>query len=302
MGERLVVRMTGEDRVPFLQGMCSNDVKGLGPGGVLYALLMTEHAHVLADFYALAREGELLLEVDRALWPAARRHLEKFLVADDVDMEELEDLGLIQIEGPHAASLAAVVGQNAGSLVLWQSVSVDGIVLATFPRLGRPGFTLAVESARAGEILGRLAAAGREAAEVGREALEILRVESGLPKVDVDCGVKTIALEARLQPAISFSKGCYLGQETIERATARGALRKRLFGLRLEGARLPPPGAAVMLAGEQVGRVTSVALSPRFGALGLSILHHSAWTPGLAVAVEAAGGAIAATVSDLPFG
>lgn len=301
-GERLVVLMTGIDRVAFMQGMCSNDIKGLELGGVLYALLMTEHAHVLADFYALAREGELLLEFDRALWPRARRHLEKFLVADDVEIEELEDRALIQIEGPQAARLAAVVDKRAESLPLWQSASKGEIVLAHFPRLGRPGFTVIADSARTGEIFTQLAGAESQAAEVGPAALEILRVESGLAKVGVDTGEKTIALEARLQSAISFNKGCYLGQETIERATARGALRKRLFGLRLSGARLPPAGAAVKLAGKEVGRVTSAALSPRLGALGLSMLHRSAWTPGLGVTVDGAGGEIAATVSDLPFG
>jgi folate-binding protein YgfZ len=137
--------------------------------------------------------------------------------------------------------------------------------------------------------------------QIGAEALEVLRIEHGLARIGVDAGDKTIALEARLNPAISFNKGCYLGQETIERATARGALKKRLYGLRIDGPRAPAQGAPVMLDGKEVGRLTSLAISPRFGIIGLSILHHSAWMAGAVVSVRDADGEVGATVSELPF-
>ena len=141
----------------------------------------------------------------------------------------------------------------------------------------------------------------REVREVSIDAAEIVRVESGAARVGVDTNDKTIALEARMEPAISFSKGCYIGQETIERATARGALKRRLMGLKIDGARVPAADARVMLAGKDVGHLTSPLRSPRLGVLGLAVLHHSAWAPGTAVTIDDADGEIAAAVSELPF-
>src|SRR5208337_530680 len=96
----------------------------------------------------------------------------------------------------------------------------------------------------------------------------------------------------------SFNKGCYLGQETIERATARGGLKKRMFGLKFSTAEVPGAGSVLTLAGKEVGRVTSAVGSPRFGAIGLAILHYSAWTPGTELEMGEGGSAI---VTDLPF-
>ena len=104
-----------------------------------------------------------------------------------------------------------------------------------------------------------------------------------------------------MEPAISFNKGCYIGQETVERATARGALKRRLMGLRIDGARVPAADARVMLAGKEIGHLTSPLRSPRLGVLALAILHHSAWAPGTAVTIHDADGELAAAVSELPF-
>lgn len=304
MEERMLVRMVGDDRVPFLHGMCSNDIAGLKPGMVAPALLMTEHAHVLADLYVWARPDNLLIETDRALWPQAHAQLEKFLVADDVEMEELTAMAVIDIEGPAAGqAIGAVSGEQAGALAPWHYIEDGDISIANIPRFGRPAFTVLIEASRVAQFIADLirAAAATGIRPVSRTALETLRIENGIARVGVDTGEKTIALEARLQSAISFNKGCYVGQETVERATARGTLKKRMFGLRIEGARLPETDAAVSLDGKEVGRVTSAAISPRLGVLGLAILHHSAWTAGTGVAIKDSIGELKAVVSELPF-
>src|SRR5262249_27513440 len=110
---------------------------------------------------------------------------------------------------------------------------------------------------------------------------------------------KTLALEARMQRAISFDKGCYLGQETVERATSRGGLKKKIMGLRFDA---PVPSSTPLLLDEhEVGRVSSIANSPRLGAIGLAILHHSAWQPGTVLHARLDSSSINATVSELPF-
>jgi folate-binding protein YgfZ len=115
----------------------------------------------------------------------------------------------------------------------------------------------------------------------------------------LDTSEKTLALEARLNRAISLNKGCYLGQETVERATSRGGLKKKLYGLRFE--RAIDHGARLMLDGKEVGIVSSAAVSPKFGPIGLSILHHSAWAPGLELTAIGPHGETRAVVSEIPF-
>jgi len=303
-GERLMVRMVGDDRVSFLNGMCSNDVKQLTAGMVAPALLLTEHAHVVAEVYVWAKGDALLLETDRTTWPRAREQLEKFLVADDVEMEELAAMAVLDIEGPAAAKVvSAIAGEAAAGLAPWRHISGDKFDIASLPRFGATAFTILLEDRNVAAFVGELnrAAAPIGLREVSADALDVIRIENGVARIGVETGPKTIALEARLQSAISFSKGCYVGQETIERATARGGLKKRLFGLRINGARVPEANSAVMMDGKEVGRVTSATLSPRLGVVGLSILHHSAWSVGAQVTINDAQGELRAAVSDLPF-
>jgi len=313
--ERIVIRMSGDDRASFLHGMCSNDIKGLKPGAVIAALFLTERAHLIAEANVWATPDALLLEMERALWPAVRAHLERFLVADDVELEDGGEGdgdkydGVIQIDGPHAAAaVAAVFGKPAALPGAWRfGAAESGALVAQVTRWGAPAFTILAAHASAPEFVTRLTAASgaheirRDVREVSIDAAEIVRVESGAARVGVDTNDKTIALEARMEPAISFGKGCYIGQETVERATARGALKRRLMGLKIDGTRIPAVDARVTLAGKEVGRLTSPLRSPRLGVLALAVLHHSAWAAGTAVTIHDADGELAATVSELPF-
>ena len=309
--DRILVRVTGDDRVPFMHGMCTNDIKGLAPGAVSPALILTEHAHIIAGFFVYADADALILEIDRAQWPKTRAHLEKFLVADDVEFEDLDALGVIDVEGPLAArAVATVAGDAPLALTPWRHLDAADLRVANLPRFGAAAVTLIVERTRipsmVDSIRERAIATGLDSvAPVGPDALEIVRVEHGIARINRDTGDKTIALEARLESAISYNKGCYLGQETIERATARGGLKKKLYGLRVTGDRIPAASATITLDAKEVGRLTSVVASPRVGIVGLSILHHSAWQPGTTVAVAGADsgatGDLSAIVSDLPF-
>src|SRR5208282_3766420 len=173
-----------------------------------------------------------------------------------------------------------------------------GSLGANLPRYGGPAASVIVQRASIDSAIAVILAQAPGSHRVDSSVLDTIRIENGVALVGVDTTDKTIALEARLNRAISFNKGCYLGQETIERATARGGLKKRMFGLKFNTADFPAPGAVLTLAGKEVGRVTSAVRSPRFGAIGLAILHHSAWTPGTELKVGEDGAAI---VADLPF-
>ncbi len=306
---RLLVRVVGDDRVSFLNGMCSNDIKSASAGDVIPALFLTEHAHLIADFFAWIENDAILIDIDAELWNRARSHLEKLLVADDVEFEEAHDAAVIDIGGPHAASAARAAANispdaldaSLDPLEPWKFIRAGDLLIGRVPRLGSEAVSIIASSAIGAEIAAKAVSRGGNFRAVCAGARETVRVENGLAQVGVDTTEKTIALEARLSRSISFSKGCYVGQETIERATARGGVRKKLYGLRFEGGQVPERSSAVMLDGKEVGRVSSAVYSPRFGAIGLSILHHSAWHEGIAVKIQAAGGEIEARVADLPF-
>ncbi|MGA2411946.1 MAG: hypothetical protein ABSG46_16370, partial [Candidatus Binataceae bacterium] len=289
LGGRLVVRVTGDDRVSFLHGMCSQDIKNLPAGAAAPALLLTEHAHVVAEFIVYAEADALLIEIERDAWPRARSHLEQFLVADDVEFEECGDLAVIDVEGPLAGSaVAAVAGEEAGALKEWRHFFAGATRIASVPRFGAPAFTLILDQSEADHLIKELADAGGQRPQINQAILEILRVEHGLAEAGVDTFEKTLALEARLERAISFNKGCYIGQETIERATARGGIKKRLCSLSINAAEAPPVNSAVTFEGKESGRLTSVVRSPKLGFIGLAILHYSAWSAGSRVTIKAA--------------
>jgi tRNA-modifying protein YgfZ len=296
--DRMMVRVVGDDRVSFFHGMCSADVKGAHAGDIRPALFLTEHAHLVGEFFIWVEDKALMLETDAAAWPREKAHLEKLLVADDVEFEELPTLTVLHLEGPRAAdALASAEISGAHALKVWRCSKSVNSVLGHVPRFGTDGFSLLGDRDVLNELARSLAQGG--AVSVSDAALEVIRVEHGIARVGVDTAEKTIALEARLDRAISFNKGCYLGQETIERATARGGLKKKLYGLRF--AQPVASGSELFLDGKEVGRVSSSVMSPRLGAIGLAILHHSAWTLGLALSARGAAGDIEAKVSELPF-
>jgi folate-binding protein YgfZ len=289
---RILVRVTGDDRASFLHGMCTADVKGARPGAILPALFLTEHAHVIADAFIWVTADALILDIDAEAWTRTRAHLERLLVADDVEFDDAAELALIDVEGP------AALDATGAAIASWSFVEDGGALVGNLPRYGGPAVSVIAPRDSLDSAIAAIIAKAPGSRRVDSSMLETIRVENGVARVGVDTTDKTIALEACLNRAISFNKGCYLGQETIERATARGGLKKRMFGLKFNSADVPPPGSVVTLDGKEVGTVTSAVRSPRFGAIGLAILHHSAWTPGTELKVGADG---AATVADLPF-
>jgi len=295
---RVVVRVVGDDRVSFFHGMCSADVKGAKPNDVLAALILTEHAHVIADLFIWVTYDALLLDIDADAWTRTRAHLERLLVADDVEFEDGSEFSVIDIEGPKSLDAARVVGDDrAGSLAEWRSVSVGELRIANIPRVGAPAVSVIAPCAQVDSVVSQVLKSITDSRRIHPAVIEAIRIENGIARIGVETGDKTIALEARLNRAISFNKGCYLGQETVERATSRGGLKKRMFGIKFNG-EAPSAGTALSLGGNTVGRVSSAIQSPRFGAIGLAILHHSAWQPGTELKAGEDGAAI---VAELPF-
>lgn len=298
LGFRTVVRVTGSDRVSFLQGMLTNDLASLAVGAGCPALLLTIQGRVTADVRVLVADDVLLLDVDVRVRADLVQALEKLLVADDVELGEPEvSVALIGLEGPGAERLVGVTlppYAHATAAVGGVSVRVQRA-----SEVRGPGLVLHVPAGGAAAVWDALVAGG--ARPCGMEALEGRRVEVGVPRVGLDMDGTTLALEVPVDEAISATKGCYLGQEVVARGTARGHVNRRLTALRLEGP-TPPRGAALVRDGREVGHLTSVARALGVGGLAaLGLVRREQWTPGTELAVRHGHAVTVARVAEIPL-
>ncbi|HJZ62647.1 MAG TPA: glycine cleavage T C-terminal barrel domain-containing protein [Miltoncostaeaceae bacterium] len=271
-GACALVWVEGPDAAGFLQGLLTADVAGLEPGATAYSLVLDNRGRIQGDM-RVHRDGEdaFTLVVEAGQGEAVAELLHRYHFSEDLEVIGPEPFALV------TAAAGVEAPEGAADLVL----------------PGRLPGTVDLVAADAEELM---AAAGLAPAPA--EALETLRVEAGVPRFGVDMGTSTLVQEAGLEHvAVSFEKGCYLGQETVARAQHRGRVNRRLRGLFL-----PAPaaaGAEVHHEGRAAGRLTSVAVSPAHGAIGLATLRREV-PPGAEVAVD--GVDAPARVVELPFG
>jgi len=288
---------TGPDRTTFLHNLLSNDVQSLRPGTGCYTTLLTQQSKVVCDANVFCSEDFLRFDVDRALKDRAREHLEKFLVADEVEIDDpSEREAVLGVLGPRAADALRAVGAEAppGDRE-HRDVEIGGVPawIARVDWSVDPGFEIIVAR---GDVVRVRAALGLPTAERGD--LEILRLEAGIPWPGVDFDESRLVLEAALERGIHFKKGCYLGQEVVERASARGHVNRRLVGLSLEGDRAPLRGARIVRGNDDVGEVTSAVFSPALArAIALGYVRREVMEPGNRLTID---GGIAEVVR-LPF-
>jgi tRNA-modifying protein YgfZ len=284
----------GAEAAEYLQGQLTNDVEAIGPGGGAYAALLDRKGHMQADMRVL-RPGEgpalwLLLEPEGLA--AASSHLQMYKIGRQVEVADAgAEQALVSLIGPRAVEIAgsAPLPEN-----FCETVTVGGAeCLAVGTAAGIDLIVSAAERERARDAL---LAAG--AVEVSAEAAEILRIEAGRPRFGAEMGTETMPAEAGIvEQTVSFTKGCYIGQETVARLHYKGKPNRHLRGLRLSAP--AAPGEPLWLGEKEVGTVGSAAISPALGPVGLAILRREA-EPGATVAVGEDG--VTAEVVALPFG
>jgi len=311
---RGVVRVTGPDRASWLQGLLTNDIEALTPGRGCYAAWLTPQGRMLTDAVVLAEPDAITLEVPRPLADTVARSLAAAVFAEDVTI--VDESAAWAAVGVHGATAAAAVARTlaattpeltAETLAAWSEfthAAVDGRArLARRDTFGSPGYVARVPAETADHWLSRLRLAG--ATLTPAAALDYARIEAGRAEFLIDMDADTIPLEAGLEDrAISFTKGCYVGQEVIVRVLHRGGGRvaRRLVGLVVEGEAVPAARAVVSGPNGDAGRVTSAAWSPRLArAVALAYVHRDLAEPGTAVRVACGGEPTAATVRAFPL-
>lgn len=288
------LELTGADRMRFLHGLITCDVKGLAPGQGSYGFVTSHQGKILADVVVLAHGDRLWLELPPGRGGEIAAHLQKYVLADRVEVLSLADMVPLTLAGPGAAALLReLLGGAAGELPEqpWAHARamVQGteVCLLRRGRLGADAWTLWVSASIAQPFAEDLLALpdGKRPRPAGLTALEALRVERGIPRFGVDFGPDNFPQETGADDAVSYTKGCYLGQEVVARIHYRGGVQKALRGLLFEGA--ASRGSRLSLEGKEVGTVGSVVASPALGrSAGLAILHRRGFEPGTVLETE----------------
>jgi folate-binding protein YgfZ len=309
LSPRAQVAVAGKDRASYLQGLLTNDIVGLEPGSGCYAVWLSPQGRMLTDMHVLESGGMILLDLPAETAVATLERLDQFIFSEDVQVGSMADtLVAVWVHGPRAAGVLEAALDEAQGLGEWQDYRHAQLEFAGQPvsvvridQLGVPGYCTYVERAQSPRLVSALQ--DRGARPVAPEALEAARIEAGYPLFGVDMNDTTIPLEAGIeQRAISFTKGCYVGQEIIIRVLHRGGGRvaKKLVAMRVDGAQ-PARGAALLAGNKEVGHVTSAALSPVLGPVALGYVHRDFVEPGTALDVAVEGGRAAAVVGERPL-
>jgi folate-binding protein YgfZ len=304
--------LTGADRARFLHGQVTNDVKKLRAGEGCHAALITAKGKMQSDLNVFCLAEELLLDFEPGLTSAVSDRLEKYVIADDVQIVDVTPhYGLLAIEGRaaeevvRAATSVADLPQQRFNFVALEQTG-GALYIANNPRLGSNGFDLFIPNASLPAMAQKLIEAAKVAGgrPCGWEAFETARVEAGIPRFGADMDETNIPLEAGLENGgISFSKGCYIGQEVISRIKTYGQVARALRVLRLGGAAeiLPVKGDKIFKDGKEVGYITSAARSPKLNsAIALGYVRKEVNQIGAELVVRTAAGDSAATIDRLP--
>ena len=294
--ERGKLALTGSDARSFLQGQVTNDVEALPAGRGCYAAFLTAKGKMLGDLRILATDDELLLDTERVALQGLFNMIRRFSIGYAVELHKRTlERGLLSLVGPAAAVLCGA-GDLSAEEHTHAVVVIPGTGLTARAIRTDVGIDLLCDAADLDAL--RVALENAGATAVTDAAVECLRVERGRPRYGVDLDDSVIPQEAGLnERAVSFTKGCYVGQETVARLYYRGKPNRQLRGLRLSAP--ASPGDQLSFEGRTIGTLASVAESPRLGPIALALVRREA-PPGTTVAVTD-DGTVTGEVTELPF-
>lgn len=277
------IAITGTDRASFLHALLTNEIAALQQGTGTYAAYLTPQGRMISDMRVIETGRRMLLSVAREIAAALADRFDKLVFSEDVQVKDVSgDVTVIGLHGPSAARMIqAATGTSVIDLAdQYDSITSDEVTIVRDDALGLPGYDIYVPAAGADTLVANLGNAG--AVALTDDTAETLRLEAARPRFGIDMSTDTIPLEAGLDNrAISFTKGCYVGQEVIIRVKHRGHGRvaRRLVSIVLSGAAVPPRGSKIFAGERAVGEVTSAAISPRHEAplaLGYVKTEHAA--------------------------
>jgi aminomethyltransferase len=301
------ILVSGSEAEMFLNGLITNDVNALELNSWMPAAFANVQGRLLAAVRVIHRQDGILLDTEPATRETVIQLLERFTLAGDFKLADFtESTALLSVQGPKAADVVRAIFKDEAAAIDGQSVvsvKLDDHSLTSIraTHTGEDGFDFFVERHSTQALRDALVSAG--ATPVGADTVETLRVEAGISRYGVDMNETNVVTETNLEDAISFTKGCYVGQEIIIRIKHRGHVAKKMTGVILEGNTTAPRDSKIISEGEkEIGRVTSSTFSPRLErAIALAYVKYDYLAPGTRVKVVGPDYEIAGAVTDLPF-
>ncbi len=283
--------ITGKDRVSFLNGLLTNDLAQVKEDGGQHSALLNPKARLLADLYLYRQPDSILVDTGSSPASKIKESLDRFVITEDVQIRDAtSDLVLVTIQGPRSSqTIKETLGIEVADLKPFHHKALGPSFIACRDRTGQGGYDIFMPSQEAEAVWqGFLLKAGDPGLRpVGANAMEILRLEAGYPKYGVDVDENTIVLEAGFKDAISFTKGCYMGQEVVARATHIGRVNKQLVGLEIDATEPPSTRSKLKSNGVEAGFTTSAAFSPGLGKVaGLAYANRDYAKEGTRLLVE----------------
>lgn len=278
------LRTTGADRARLLHAISSNAVETLAPGQGVYAFFLDAQGHIQADSHIFVASDHILIDCESGSTSGLQEHIETYIIMDDVSIENItEETGLLAVGGPLAERVVGALCDRLPEQTL-SFIEVGNLRVSRAPVAGTDGYWITVAASERRMLVDMLEAQGAIAAD--EEACEANRVRLGVPRFGVDFGPKNIPHETQQLHAVSFTKGCYTGQEIVERVRSRGKVRRLLVGVELESATIPVD-LTVRHHGRAVGTLTSpIRGTPPDGkACGFAIVRSLAAAPGTGIHV-----------------
>ncbi len=304
------VEVSGGEAVQFLNGMLTNDVAALEDGAWMHAAFPNPQGRLIAPARVMRRGDAFLFDTEAATYERVLKYLERYTLAGDFRVRDLTpETALLTVQGARAREITATaLGDEALNVgrgrVSTARFGEGEVTLLRATRTAEDGFDLFVSAADAAALSRALVEAG--ALLCGSDALEVLRVEAGLPRYGVDASESNVVLEVVDEAeAVSYTKGCYTGQEIIARIHWRGHVAKKLAGIILDGDAAPPADSSLKSRdeGREVGRITSNVFSPRLRQrIALSVIRYDSLAPGTELRVFSGEEELCdARVAELPF-
>jgi folate-binding protein YgfZ len=295
-----LLRVTGRDKLSFLNGLLTNEILKMKEGTGIRSALLNTKARVLADLYLYAREDDLLVDTGDVPGASVRDILERFIITEDVQVKDVtSEFVHLTLQGQQAAgNVRDLFGITFADMNPLQHKMLGPAMIVSRDRTGQSGYDMIIPNDEAEAIWQGLLLKG--VTPVGIDALEILRLEAGYPRYGVDVDENTIILEAGYKDAISFNKGCYLGQEVVARATHIGRVNKNLVQFQTESEYVPDPKSKLHASDKEAGYVTSAAFSPGMkGVVGLGYAQRDFAKEGTKLVIETDRGPLTATITKL---
>ncbi|MGA3043079.1 MAG: glycine cleavage T C-terminal barrel domain-containing protein [Bryobacteraceae bacterium] len=254
---------SGDDRARLLHAMTTNHVQQLTPGTGCYAFFLNAQGHILADVNLLCLADRFLLDTEPETRERVFRHLDKYIIADDVALEDVSELmACVAVEGPQAAAVVAAIGAPAPEAE-FEHAGFGGAIIERVSETGEPGFRMFMPAETKADWIARLESAG--AVQATADEARTVRLEHGKPRYGEDIFDTTLPQETRQMHAVHFSKGCYIGQEIVERIRSRGRVNRLLVKLEIEGDAPLAGGTRITANDAEAGEITSSAFSPALG-------------------------------------